>query len=155
MSNKEKLAQVYESAKPFVDNVLLAMARAQLERERVDKIYNAILADGVYMDDQGNQILDNNRAYRINDKQAADYYKLCDLALREAGYDLPDVGYCPALMAEEEQREAERQLVDAVAPLLGITRAVLMLNFDSYKRFIDLTIKTIVNHPDYKSPLAA
>lgn len=148
------LETFYPVAKPLVDNVLIAMAHAELQREKVDAIYNEILANGVWLDETGTQILESSRAWRIADeKRAADYYRLCDLALREAGYTLPDVGYCPALIAEDERRKAESVMVDTVAPLFGITHDMLMRDFDKYKRFIDLVIKTVVSHPDYKSPL--
>ena len=150
MTTQPTAQQVYTVAQPIVDTLLMAMAYAELERAKMDKIYNGILSRCTYYDTEGKRISDHNKAYLMDDNYSATFLAHCTQAVKDAGYNVPE-GNCPALMAEHDVVKLEWSLMQATAPLFGIDWQALY--GENRAKYLDLTIKLVVNHPFYKNPM--
>ncbi len=106
----------------LADALMVAMASAELERERVDAYVEPIFATYGFRDSRTGEPLKNSRElYRVEDladEQVKAFYAACDAAHRERGFTGPD-GNCPALVAENAVVKAERALLEAAGRFLG------------------------------------
>lgn len=163
-------ASVAANLRPAVDAVLMTTAYAQLMREKVDAIRREILTECPLTPSElalklgePEPITDPKEVYLCEDAaQLEDYYAESDKRERAAGLKPADMEkeYCPALVAENIQMEAEHLMLDCFAELIkfeggGKTFRHLLLcrGMDEYKRAKELCIKIVVNMPGYKSPL--
>lgn len=145
--------KVLAAATEPVRTLLLATAYAQVERERVDKIQRKVL------DDLGYEKLPLKHDYQLPDDVAQKYYKRLNAIHLADGFEDAARGYCPALVAERLQTEAEWALFEAVEPLTGVNNnAILcgtkkMTGLEARKKYLDLLIGFVVNSPGFKHPL--
>lgn len=168
MSQKQKAERLVRAIRPNVDTLLLAMAFAQLERERVDKIQRKVLAEEVYLMDEvhcergreDRRITDPRKAWLMCDADAARYYPKLNAIHLANGFADAAKGFCPALVAETLQTEAEWALIKAAEEFFpGVTNDRLLCGtekrggLETRQNYLDLLIKLVVNHPGYTSPL--
>lgn len=141
--------------------VLLATAHAQMERATIDKLEREILAQGQYYAKERDRsqgrlerITDPKHVYLMDleSPEYRDYTARVQQGIRALGYtaqDVPDE-YCPALMAEELQRKAERSLVDVCEPLVGLTFDAFFRgpkSIENLRKYLDLLLGALVNSP--------
>lgn len=162
------LEQNFDNIAAAVNAYFVARAYAETVREAIHKIDISILRDEktgkwLYRTDparlHGREnmefITDPERAYMMSDDDAADYYAERDKRIHENGWNVKK-GYCPALIAESLQRDAERLIVSTTGPLFGIDANDLLCaknGLEQYRKFIDLTCKMVASHPRYKPSL--
>src|SRR3990167_7883964 len=104
--------------------VCLAQAFAQVERERVTKYIALVFEQYHFFDQAGTKITEPERLYLSQDEALCSrYYEHCDRAHREHGFTGPR-GHCPALEAQELQRQAEAALLDAGCELMEIDNTI-------------------------------
>ncbi len=149
---------------PHVNAVLLAMANAQIERERIDAMERAVLTrdDGTPMYRTADEwrergmrdcpewVTEPKHAYLMADDDLADYGAECQHRIKQMGYQVPD-GHCPALIAEDLQITAEWALMSAAEEFFPEIPADA-LYLDNRRRYLDLLIGMVVNAPGYKKP---
>jgi hypothetical protein len=75
-----------------------------------------------------------------NDDDANEYYRLCDLAKKEAGFTDLEPGYCPLLVAEDLERQANCALSDLMQPVTGIDHRNLP-KVDLLNRLEDINLR--------------
>jgi hypothetical protein len=149
--------------KSAVNAVLMAKAMALVQRERVDQIERRILAQATYRGmpewiERGlcpARILDPKETYMIREEDQEDYRAEWQIAIDALGYKLPR-DHCPALIAEDLQRQAEAVLIEAAEPVFGVTKDQLFQSakgLENYRRYIDLLCGLVVKLPGYKNPL--
>ena len=170
-TTKLTAASVAAQLRPAVDAVLVAMAHAQLMREKVDAIQREILAECPLTPGElalklgePEPITDPKEVYLCEDAaQLEDYYAECDKRERAAGLKPADMEkeHCPALVAENIQMEAEHLMLDTFAELIKFEgggklfrHRLLCRGLDEFNRAKDLCIKIVVNMPGYKNPLS-
>jgi hypothetical protein len=136
---------------PIVNTVLLATAHAQVLREKCDKIQRRLLDSGRYGGD-----CNPDHVYLLPDEAAARYFADLDAAYREAGWTDLEPGYCPALMAESLQRDAERALIESARvafPDVTVDRLLCApRGLERLREYLDLLIKLVVNRDGYRAP---
>lgn len=169
-TTKLTAALVAAELRPAVDAVLMTMAHAQLMREEVGAIQREILAEcpltpGEFAMKMGETapITDPKDVYLCDDAaQLEDYYAECDKRERAEGIKPADMTaeYCPALVAESAQRNAEHLMLDCFAELIKFEgggdffrHRLLCRGLDEYNRAKELCIKIVVNMPGYRNPL--
>ena len=149
-----------------VNNVLVAMAIAEVLREKIDAIKVGLLTETTYTDQYtGERITDPKNDWCMGDAESASYLALLEAATRAAGYDTelgsfpapaPATAFkCPALVAESEQVDAENMLIeDAEEFFPGVTNNALLGCFkdgrtglETRREYIDTLIGLVVNHP--------
>jgi hypothetical protein len=122
---------------------------AEVLREEVDAIAKRVLADKcpLYRDlEDGERVIEPKDYWLSEDELALKaYYAAMDWELRAAGIkpDDMDYGFCPALVAENQARDARRAVINAVAPLVDLN-----LNFlygEKEDKFFELAMGLILN----------
>lgn len=121
------LANVRRQAKDYKPLALLycaAKGRAEVIGEQVEAIARRLLAEECPLkDDEGVQILEPKYYWLCEDDDALKaYYAAQNRELRAAGIKPADMDdeFCPALVANTEAIKLRHQLVNAMAPLVGI-----------------------------------
>ena len=125
--------------------VCAAKAFAECERERVDAYIQPIfdsfsfqycgeLADKCNLSGP----VPREDLYLCDDPRVQDYYATCDAAHRVHGFTGPD-GHCPAMIAENAVMEAERDLIEAGAKLMGIDSTALIYG-DTREKLLDILL---------------
>ena len=137
---------------PIARALMLAQAFAAVERERVAKYVRPIFESFPFVYGpiaarcglEGQRITTEKDLYLCEDTELLTaYYTACDAAHRAHGFRGPE-GHCPALTAEYLVMEAERALIDAAAPLFGITDVY----GDNRKKYLDLLLGACVKAAD-------
>jgi hypothetical protein len=108
---------------------IVAKTVAQATKERVDKYVRVVfdmfefhvsprmMERGIRRED--NPITEPNDLFLSEEKdKLREYYALCDVAHRTAGYNLPE-GHCPALIARCRETDAENALLQYTDSKLG------------------------------------
>lgn len=105
-----------------VDALASAKAEAARLRKIVDQVCTDLLAESVYLDDEGQRVTDPRYDWTIeDDQQAAAYFAAVLVRTEAAGLDMPGDDKCPALVAESAARDAEAALIEAATPFFGVT----------------------------------
>jgi hypothetical protein len=110
--------------KSLAETVALATAFAQCETERVAAYTKPIFDTYEFYADlkgeDGERLTDPDKLYLSeDDEKCAAYYAELDKAHREHGFDGPE-GHCPALVAQDLQRQAEQALLNALGEFSGV-----------------------------------
>lgn len=166
----------------IVNTYLTAKAFAQVERENVDKIEREILQSTPYYADgnentkttraDGSRITEPKRTYLMHEKDLHSYLTELRNRLEAAGYKI-EPGYerdgsiskdrwsyaCPALVAEDLERLACNVVIEAAAKELGYPSnyrdKLICSGMDNYRKFVELTVKLVVNSKYYTKPSLA
>jgi hypothetical protein len=143
-----------------VNAYLIARAFAETMRAKVEAVEAKILAECPILDEEGQPITKGRDLWKTDDSAhsaslCADFYAEKNVRLRRLGIkpaDMPDT-HCPALVAEETQRQAERLLIEVSGAKFGVTpHRLLCASLAKYQEWIDLTCKMVTNLPIYKAP---
>jgi hypothetical protein len=103
----------------FAMAALKARAIAEVERARVDAYIAPIFASYGFTCAH-TALTDPRKLYLSDDDElCAAYFAACDVAHREHGYQ-GEAGTCPALVAEDLQRQSENMLLDSLAKFIGV-----------------------------------
>lgn len=158
---------VTSAVKEAVQGYLLARANAEVMREKVNQVYREVLEiHPLYTDfmaerrEEIKRVTDVEDMYLSTDEATCgEVYRDANLTLREMGLksdDMPDE-HCPALVAEELQRDTEHLILEASSDMLELDfnghelkHRLLCLGLEKYKKFIDLVVGLVVNLPDFK-----
>lgn len=127
--------------------VFMAMAYTKTVRPIVEGYQRRILSECNFTTEEGDLVIDNKRSYRMKDSDFKDYDQFCQDEARKAGFIVP-AGYCPLLMAEEQERVAKRNLANVMLEYLrpmmpDLTLERLLHRLDDYNKFIDLNLKLL------------
>lgn len=149
---------------------ILARAFAETMRARVDPIHAAILAEApIYVAPEWRErarnagrlpetsetpperITDWEKLWLASDADAADCYAEADRRLRAEGIKPDDMeaNYCPALVADHLQIDAETALIKHLSETFGFPMPTLP---DHRARALDLALTLATNHPKFTPP---
>ncbi len=164
-AHKAKAKAMSQALVGHVNNLLLATTRAQIERERVDKIQRKVLEEGIYTgrerpDMKQFRVTDPERSYLMDDQSAKLYFARLNAIHLAEGFEKAAEGHCPALTAETLQTEAEWALLEAAEEFFpGVTNDKLLCGvkgkngLDTRREDLDLLIGLVGHAPGYKNPL--
>ena len=94
--------------------------------------------------------------YMLGDDDAKHYYKRCNEERIKAGLHVDDEAYCPLLVAEHLQMQAEHLLIDSMEPVTHITRDMIWQSknsLENLKRLKDLTLRFMAKFVDTEGTL--
>lgn len=126
--------------------VAMAQAFAQVERERVSayiqplfELYDFYVCDQFAERIGRERITDPDRLYLtdLESPQYLDFVEQCDVEHRKHGFTGPK-GHCPALVADELRRVAERTLIGEGCRFMGIEPDALWRNMGAHSKMLDL-----------------
>lgn len=137
----QKFKQWAADNKELAKTVVMAQAFTQVEVERVDAYIKPIFERFEFFEEEtGERITDEDHLY-LADLQSdtiKEYYAACDKAHREHGFDGP-MGHCPALVAADLQRQAERLLLDSFEEFFGL-EGVASCSLEAWDKTLDLAL---------------
>ena len=145
-----------------VNTYLKAKAFASLERERVAPIQAELLRvwkpTATRNGRPGEPITNFDRLYLCEDDELCnDIFRDMDRMYREAGWKDLKPGECPALIAENLVTKAGWAVIEAARRWFPTVdcNSLLCLGLEKYRRYIDLLVGLVVNHPKYVRPSVA
>lgn len=119
-----KPEDITEEVKNAVALYLEKRLIAEIIREEVDTVANKLLEQYNFVDRfTGERITNHNQLYRSEQEELIkEFWKQLDTLLRQYKVKPQDMGadYCPALVAESEQMEAEAELIYRMALNFGL-----------------------------------
>lgn len=144
-------------------NVFLAKAVVGTIRPIVEGYQKAILAEGQWLvrpEYAGKRgapavevIDDPSRSYLMSEADFAVYDGKCKQAREDAGLFVEKEEQCPLLVAEENERVAERELIETMADLTKVTHERLFNQpngSQKYNEYVDLTLRLLAPFVDDK-----
>lgn len=152
---KEEAARVAAAMTPLVNAYLLALAVAQVERKRMDRLDTELLGEfKLHNQYTGQLITKPNEAWMVDMKEAEPYHAERNRSIRAMGYrSVPD-GYCPALVAENRVIKCETAMLQEIGRVAQ--SLVAFAGGHVYgalrKNAIDLIVKLVVYAPGYEPP---
>jgi hypothetical protein len=91
------------------------------------------------------------QSYLMNNTDFQIYLKRCNEERIKAKLHVKSEEYCPLLVAEDLQRQAERAFIDIMEPVTHLTAdKVLCTGLDNYKQLIDLSLRLLAPYVDNK-----
>lgn len=129
--------------KPHVLELISLQEIAFAERNRVDKIVQSLLQENTYYNEDGDRVTNIRDTYMIRDADFERFHNDLNNIHLKNGYADAANGYCPACVAEEHQRMAERRLIQAASELLPDLTLQKLLLSNCYRQFIDLCIRLV------------
>jgi hypothetical protein len=145
-----------------VSAVLLARCYAEAMREQVDAVYTDLLTNQYEFYSRREEwagerrrITENKHTYLLTDDDYKELALQVDFELREKGIkpESMQFEYCPALVAEDIQRTAERTLFEIAEDFTKIKPNQVALSLERYRKYLDLLLGLGVNLPGFKNPL--
>jgi hypothetical protein len=133
----DQLKKVAESDKfkIFSSNVLLTMAHSKVTTERVNSYAVPLFRSMGFVEgkeslhEAGQAITDPKYGYLAFENSKCplfdEYEKLLHQKHLDHGYEVK-LGYCPALIADNQQREAENQLIQFMEKSIGMPQWILI-----------------------------
>ena len=148
------------------ENCFAAMALTETIRPIVEGYQHEILEEEKYgyaekhLDRRGlsgtDYITDPQHSYLMTDADFTHYMKRCNGERIAAGLHVDNEEYCPLLVAEHLQMQAEHAVIDAMAPVTGITRDQIFQTSNAManlKKLIDLNLRFLSQFCDTKKTM--
>lgn len=157
---KAKAHHAAISLRRDVNTYLLARAYAETKRAEVDKIQRQILADDEYFAakrlPKGRRgpryrVTEPKDSWLMEEDDAQRYYAKLNAIHLAAGFEDAAKGYCPALVAENLQVQAENVLLESASEELG-NKIGSDIYGENRKKMLDLIVGLVVNFPGYVPP---
>ncbi len=124
---------------PLVRKYEKALAKAARLKAIIEPRNDAIVVSlGLRSQHDGRPITRATDLYLALDSGAEKAFALFDEANQREGYDAPEQ-YCPQLVAEEAEGDAQRKLLDAAEPLTGLSRNIIY-SVEKLNRYASLLV---------------
>jgi hypothetical protein len=101
-------------------------------------------------------ISDLRHTYMMGEDDFAHYHKRCNEEQARAGLHTDSPEFCPLLVAEHLQMQAEHCLIDAMVPVTTITRDMIWQSknsLENLKKLKDLTLRFMAGFVDTKGTM--
>lgn len=102
------------------------------------------------INNRGKLITDLNNTYKMNNKDFTTWTNLNNTDRIIAKLYVNNPEYCPLLIAQDLQRQAENLFIEAMLPITGITAARLNIKIGYRQKMIDLSLKLLTRYIDHK-----
>jgi hypothetical protein len=156
-ATKTKARAVAAALREHVAELLVRKAFAQVERERVDAIQKRELRQQYYygrIDERQVRITNPRESYLMDDDSAKRYFEKLNAIHLADGFADAARGYCPALVAETKETEAEWALIKAAEEFFpGVTNDKLLCGIkglpglETRHKYLDLLCGLCINAP--------
>jgi hypothetical protein len=124
---------------PIVAKLLTAQAVHQALAEEMEKVDNDLLALADYVSQyDGTPITKAKDAWLMSDEQAVTFFAARN-AYIAANHTVPEVGFCPALMAESQVRDLKKELIEAATQFFPeLTFDAVCMDMKTYHKAVEL-----------------
>lgn len=88
-------------------------------------------------------IRDPDKAYLLSDEDFKSYLAHCNIARKKANLHVDNPEFCPLLVAESLQNDAERLFIDSMEPITGLKAKDIIL-LKHRKQLLDICLRLVV-----------
>jgi hypothetical protein len=145
---------ITEDMKQAAKTVFIAMAFTETIRPIVEDYQQKILNELKPKDVYRNEVITNPKySYQMNDSDFQVYLKRCNEERIKAKLHVESEEYCPLLVAEDLQRQAERSFIDIMEPITHLSADKVLCSkdgLDNYKKLIDLSLRLLAPYVNNK-----
>jgi hypothetical protein len=145
---------ITQDMKQAAKNVFMAMAFTQTIKPIVEGYQHKILNEMQFKDKYTGDIITNPfNDYLMSADDFNTYLRMCNYERIKAGLKVKSAEYCPLLVAEDLQRQAERVFVETMEPITHLTADKVLCSKDglaNYKKLIDLSLRLLAPYIDKK-----
>jgi hypothetical protein len=153
---------ITQDMKQAAKNLFMAMAFTETIRPIVEGYQRKIINE---MKPQVNErdskisrlgfktITEPKHSYLMNNTDFKIYLNRCNEERIKAGLKVKNDEYCPLLVAEDLQRQAERVFVETMEPITHLTADKVLCSKDglaNYKQLIDISLRLLAPYVDNK-----
>lgn len=134
--NREMVAS---SVRPIVERLLAARAVHETLASHMEQVDKNILSGSIFLDEYtGSRVVEPCDMWKIREEDSSRFFSLRDDYIAE-NFEVPERGYCPALIAESRVRELKKELIDASAQFFpGLTYSAVSRNTKNYEKAVEL-----------------
>lgn len=150
MTPQEIMKRITPAMREAARNYCRAEAAAARIRKQIDAEQLKIILANNYRYDEtadelaGQRITTVKDAWRMSDAEFQKYEMECRKMRERLGYQVPE-GECPALIAENEARQARRNLFNVCEPImLGLTYDQLAGKLDLLEQMTECLVKILI-----------
>lgn len=118
-----------------------AMAYAEVLSEKILPKQAEILRNLAYKSEDGEIIVEPNKSYLLSEKDYKVYWKRMNEYYDSLGLQRPTENHCPLLMAQSQQRKAERTLLQAMQKYTGMDVDKMFLRHR--EKLLEITLKLL------------
>lgn len=139
----------------------LAMARRDYVEPIVETYKRGILARHRWAPDPEygadlTVVLDPKHSYLLSPEHSEIYFRESNEARQDAGLFAQTPDHCPALVAQDDVRKAERAMVDLLEPITGLDADGLICSgLANYKQYVELSLGLLIPFCNAKKRLEA
>lgn len=151
--------KITQEMKQAAKNVFMAMAFTQtikpIVRGYQQKIIDELkpeISEQFKKHERHTTITPEN-TYLMNDADFKVYLRRCNEERIKAKLHVDNEEFCPLLVAEDLQRQAERAFIDIMEPITHLTADRVLLSkdgLDNYAKLIDLSLRLLAPYVDNK-----
>ena len=153
---------ITEDMKQAAKTVFMAMAFTETIRPIVEgyqqKIINEMKPQVNERDSKNYQmefktITNPKHSYLMNNTDFKIYLKRCNEERIKAKLHVENEEYCPLLVAEDLQRQAERAFIDIMEPITHLSADRVLCSkdgLDNYKKLIDISLRLLASFVNNK-----
>ncbi len=130
------------------NKVFIRMAEADVIRPIVEDYQIEIInTNNLKNKSTGKLITNLFNTYQMSEEHFSLYLTECNKKAKENGFDI-EINYCPLLIAETKQREAERKFITEICkmPQVNINIDDLLLSLKNYKKVLDLSLEMVSSY---------
>lgn len=138
LNKRDELKQAIENVCK-IEPIIKAIQQKVLEENYIETFYLQFEEEK-----ENKRILDYNLLYLAEEQEAEVIFDICHEEYLKAGFNIEEKYICPLLVAQEELREAKRNLVAQLVEIVPTNSVNVMLNnahTKEYQQFVDTSMK--------------
>jgi hypothetical protein len=145
---------ITDEMKRAAKTVFKTMAFTRIIRPIVEGYQQKILDEIKPKDVYKNEVITNPKySYQMNDADFSVYLRRCNEERIKAKLHVENEEFCPLLVAEDLQRQAERAFVETMEPITHLTADKVLCSkngLENYAKLIDLSLRLVAPYVDKK-----
>lgn len=159
MTTKTTKPNITNEMKQAAKTVFMAMAFTQTIRPIVEEYQKRIIQEiKPIVADEFKQIgfttiTESKDSYLMNETDFKTYLTRCNEERIKAKLHVDNVEFCPLLVAEDLQRQADRTFIDVMEPITHLTTDKVLCSNNglaNYKKLIDLSLRLVAPYVQNK-----
>ena len=126
-------------------DVFVNMANVKCIKPIVEEIQKKVLRENKFKNchEKGEIIQEPKHSYLMSDSDFKIYHKQTRMEEDKVGLTVTNPEFCPLLVAEDDLRKAENNLIDVMGAFVGISREQLSRSLKGRREFIELNLRLL------------
>jgi len=126
--------KIKEKCSDSVAKSLILEAKSKTIREHVDSYTDPVCESMGFRNMRTGEIIKKATNLYMTKSNCESFYKKCDELNKENGYTVKE-GYCPALVAETDYRNVNKEIVETACKIIDI---IVPIKLEQYNELLDI-----------------